>query len=70
MLSSPMKDFKSAGSRDAADRKYTQTVGMQSPFRGVCGNNKSRVSATTNERSHKKPVIKRRIDEIQKLLNG
>lgn len=31
---------------------------------------KSRVSATTNERSHKKPVIKRKRDEIQKLLNG
>ncbi len=36
-------EFKSTGSRDDADRKYTQTVGMQSVFRGdrpLCGNNK------------------------------
>lgn len=65
-----MMDFKSAGSRDAADRKYTQTVGMQSRLGECVVITKSRVSATTNERSHKKPVIKRRIDEIQKLLNG
>lgn len=33
--------FKSAGSEDAADRKWMQTVGMQSPLRAErpqCGN--------------------------------